>query len=94
MLTLTENATSLVKTLTTQAVDSPEGGLRISSPEPDSTTFSVAVAPAPEAEDQVIVDGDARVFVEENASAVLDDKVLDAQLDEQGAVHFQLGLQA
>lgn len=94
MLTLTENATSLVKTLTTQAVDSPEGGLRISSPEPDSTTFSVTVAPAPEADDQVIVEGDARVFVEENASTVLDDKVLDAQLDEQGAVHFQLGLQA
>jgi Fe-S cluster assembly iron-binding protein IscA len=94
MLTLTENATTLVKSLTTQAVDSPEGGLRISSPEPNATTFSVAVAPAPQADDQVIVDGEARVFVEENASAALDDKVLDAQLDEQGAVHFQLGLQA
>lgn len=93
MLTLTENATTIVKTLTTQAVDSPEGGLRISSPDPNATTFSVAVAPAPEAADQVIVDGDARVFVEENASAALDDKVLDAGLDEQGAVHFQLGLQ-
>lgn len=94
MLTLTENATTLVKSLTTQAVDSPEGGLRISSPEPNATTFSVAVAPAPQADDQVIVDGEARVFVEENASAALDDKVLDAQLDEQGAVHFQLGLHA
>jgi Fe-S cluster assembly iron-binding protein IscA len=94
MLTLTENATTLVKSLTTQAVDSPEGGLRISSPEPNATTFSVAVAPAPQADDQVIVDGEARVFVEENASAALDDNVLDAQLDEQGAVHFQLGLQA
>jgi Fe-S cluster assembly iron-binding protein IscA len=94
MLTLTENATTLVKSLTTQAVDSPEGGLRISSPEPNATTFSVAVAPAPQADDQVIIEGDARVFVEENASAALDDKVLDAQLDEQGAVHFQLGLQA
>jgi Fe-S cluster assembly iron-binding protein IscA len=52
------------------------------------------VAPAPQADDQVIIEGDARVFVEENASAALDDKVLDAQLDEQGAVHFQLGLQA
>ncbi|MGA0568541.1 Fe-S cluster assembly protein HesB [Rathayibacter sp. KR2-224] len=94
MLTLTENASTIVKTLTTQAVDSPEGGLRISSPEPDSTSFSVAIAPTPEAADQVITDGDARVFVEQNASTALDDKVLDAQLDEQGAVHFQLGLQA
>jgi Fe-S cluster assembly iron-binding protein IscA len=93
MLTLTENANTIVTTLTRQSVDSPEGGLRISSPDPESTTFSVAVTQAPETDDQVIVDGDARVFVEENASAALDDKVLDAQLDDQGAVHFQLGLQ-
>jgi Fe-S cluster assembly iron-binding protein IscA len=93
MLTLTENANTIVTTLTRQAVDSPEGGLRISSPDPNSTSFAVAVAAAPEADDKVIIDGDARVFLEENASAALDDKVLDAQLDEQGAVHFELDLQ-
>ncbi|WP_022900158.1 (Fe-S)-cluster assembly protein [Humibacter albus] len=94
MLTLTDNASTIVKTLTTQAVDSAEGGLRISSPDPATSSFAVTVAPAPETADQVIVDGDARVFVDESASAALDDKVLDAQLDDQGAVHFQLGLQS
>lgn len=90
MLTLTENASTIVKTLTAQATDSPEGGLRISASDRGETAFSVTVEPAPEALDQVITEGDARVFVEEAASVVLDDKVLDAQLDEQGAVHFQL----
>ena len=90
MLTLTENASTIVKNLTAQATDSPEGGLRISASDHSESTFSVTVEPAPEALDQVITDGDARVFVEETASVVLDDKVLDAQLDDQGAVHFQL----
>ncbi|MHA7984324.1 Fe-S cluster assembly protein HesB [Rathayibacter sp. CAU 1779] len=93
MLTLTENASTIVKTLTAQAVDSPEAGLRISGSEAGDTSFAVSVTPAPDAHDQIITDGDARVFVEETASQALNDKVLDAQLDEQGAVHFQLGLQ-
>ena len=33
----------------------------------------------------------ARVFLEPNAAVVLDDKVLDAQLDEGGAVTFAIG---
>jgi hypothetical protein len=33
------------------------------------------------------------VFLEPQAAAYLDDKVLDAQLDEQGTAHFTLGTQ-
>jgi hypothetical protein len=33
------------------------------------------------------------VFVEPQAAAYLDDKVLDGQLDEQGKAHFTLGTQ-
>ncbi|WP_243064773.1 Fe-S cluster assembly protein HesB [Humibacter sp. RRB41] len=94
MLTLTENASTIVKTLTEQTVDSPQGGLRISSTEENSQAFAVTVVPAPEADDQIVIGGDARVFIEENASPALSDKVLDAQLDEQGAVRFQIGLQS
>ncbi|QDZ15954.1 Fe-S cluster assembly protein HesB [Humibacter ginsenosidimutans] len=94
MLTLTDNASTIVKTLTAQAVDSPDGGLRITNSDTSDTAFSVSVTPAPDAHDQVISSGDARVFVDENASALLADKELDAQLDEQGAVHFALGLQS
>jgi hypothetical protein len=34
----------------------------------------------------------ARVFLEENAAVVLSDKVLDAQVDDEGAVRFAIGL--
>jgi Fe-S cluster assembly iron-binding protein IscA len=93
MLTLTENASTIVKTLTAQAVDSPEGGLRITSSDASDTAFSVTVTPAPDAHDQVISEGEARVFVDESTSVLLDDKELDAQLDADGAVHFALNLQ-
>ena len=90
MLTLTENASTIVKTLTDQ---SPEesAGLRISSSNPDSTAFAAAVTPEPEASDQVVESGGARIFLETQAAQVLDDKVLDAQVDEQGGVSFAIG---
>ena len=47
----------------------------------------------PEATDQVIEDQSARVFVETEAAAALDDKVLDAQVDDSGRVQFLLGEQ-
>jgi iron-sulfur cluster assembly protein len=33
------------------------------------------------------------VFLEPQAAAYLDDKVLDAEVDEQGKAHFALGMQ-
>ena len=35
----------------------------------------------------------ARVFLDPAAASTLDDKVLDADIDEQGAAHFVLGAQ-
>ena len=90
MLTLTENATTIVKTLTDQS-PADEAGLRISSSNPDNTAFAAAVYEAPEPADQVVDAGGARLFLEQEAAAVLDDKVLDAQVDEQGAVSFAIG---
>ncbi|MBW8872559.1 MAG: Fe-S cluster assembly protein HesB, partial [Leifsonia sp.] len=43
MLTLTENASTIVKTLTEQSPDE-SAGLRISSNNPDNTAFAAAVA--------------------------------------------------
>jgi iron-sulfur cluster assembly protein len=34
------------------------------------------------------------VFLEPQAAAYLEDKVLDAQIDEQGEAHFSLGVQS
>ena len=35
----------------------------------------------------------ATVFVEENAALVLDDKVLDAEIDDEGSVRFSIDVQ-
>ena len=52
------------------------------------------LTPSPEPDDQVVESAGARVFLEESAALALDDKVLDAQLDEGGAVRFAIGAQA
>jgi Fe-S cluster assembly iron-binding protein IscA len=93
MLTLTENAGVVVKNLADRTVGAAEGGLRISSAE-TGKDFEVAVAPRPEPADQVIESGGARVYLEPVAASALEDKVLDAEIDEGGSVHFSLGNQA
>lgn len=92
MLTLTENASTLIKNLADQTTVADDAGLRISA-EGDSKNLSVDLIPAPEPTDQVIESAGARVFLEENAAGLLDDKVLDAQLDEGGAVRFAIAEQ-
>lgn len=88
MLMLTDNATKVIGAL----VDSPElpesAGLRIAAA-PDGLTVSPATAP--ESSDQVVEGEGARVFLETEAAESLDDKVLDAQVDDAGRVQFLLG---
>ena len=96
MLVLTEAAAEVVKSVTSTP-QAPDGaGLRIASsiPEPrDPSALQLAAAAGPGENDQVIEVAGARVFVEPQAAAYLDDKVLDAQLDEQGTARFTLGTQ-
>ncbi len=92
MLTLTENASTLIKNLADQTTVAEDAGLRISA-EGDNKNLSVDLIPAPEPTDQVIETAGARVFLEESAAVMLDDKVLDAQLDEGGAVRFAIAMQ-
>jgi Fe-S cluster assembly iron-binding protein IscA len=91
VLTLTPNASAVVK----QLVDQIEGqsGLRISQDSPDSAALDVAPAPGPEPTDQVVESAGAQVFLEPNAATSLDDKVLDAAVDQNGTVEFSIGLQ-
>ena len=96
MLVLTEAAAEVVKSVTSTP-QTPDGtGLRIASaaPEPeDPGVLQLTAAAGPGENDQVIEAAGVRVFVEPQAAAYLDDKVLDAQLDEQGTAHFTLGTQ-
>lgn len=93
MLTLTDTASTVVKTITDQTDAAPDGGLRISGDSADAQNFAVAVAPAPDINDAVIEQDGARVFLDIAASVALSDKVLDAEVDEHGAVSFGLAAQ-
>jgi Fe-S cluster assembly iron-binding protein IscA len=89
MLTLTDNATTVVTTLVNRRTDAADAGLRIHSTGTDGEArLSVVVADHPEPLDQVVEVSGARLFIDEPASAALDDKVLDAGVDDAGSVSF------
>lgn len=96
MLVLTDAAAEVVKSVT-EPPQAPEGtGLRISqsAPEPNGgRSLELAAAGQPGADDQIVESSGARVFLDPPAAAYLDDKVLDAEVDAQGKVHFTLGSQ-
>ncbi len=92
MLTLTENASTVVQTLVDQT-EGNEAGLRISQDAPDSPALHVIPSQAPQPGDQVLEEDGARVFLEETAAVTLDDKILDAQVDDRGGVQFTIATQ-
>lgn len=95
MLTLTENANTIAATIVAQQSTAPDAGLRIhSSGTAEEPRFAVTVAPMPEPGDAIVGDEELHVFLEEAAAEALSDKVLDAAVDEQGAVSFTLLPQA
>ncbi|WP_372727084.1 Fe-S cluster assembly protein HesB [Nocardioides sp.] len=94
MLTLTENASTIVKDITTQSGLTETAGLRITAESAPEPTFSVSAAEAPEPGDQTVEQNGATVYLDEEAAVLLDDKVLDAAVDEGGRVEFALGMRA
>jgi Fe-S cluster assembly iron-binding protein IscA len=90
MLTLTENAATIVKDLAGRTTGSTEGGLRIATLEDDTSNFQVTMTPTAELHDQVVESDGAHVFLEKNAADVLADKQLDAGRDDDGAVRFSI----
>lgn len=86
MLTLTDQAQTVVRALT-QDPEAPESaGLRI-SPGNDGLELLLVAEPVPG--DALIDDGGVRVFVEPEAAQLLDEQTLDAQIDD-GEVNFFL----
>jgi len=91
VLTLTDNATAIVTTLVSRQNDAPDAGLRIHSteaPGADGARLAVLVTADPEPEDQVVEISGTRLFLDETAVSALDDKILDAGVDEEGSVSF------
>ena len=95
MLVLTEAAAEVVKAIASTP-QAPEGsGLRIvsSAGSADPGALQVTATPGPYENDQVIDTAGAHVYLEPQAAAYLEDKVLDAEVDSEGKAHFSLGLQ-
>jgi iron-sulfur cluster assembly protein len=93
MLAVTENAVSVICQLTDRP-ELPDGaGLRIASAE-EAPNLTVAPAGTPEAGDQVVESEGARVFLEPQAAEMLDDKVLDARVNDAGGVEFLVANQS
>ena len=96
MLLLTETAAEVVKSVTSTPQTPDGGGLRIASAAPEPGTpgeLQLSAAAAPSENDQVIEAAGARVFLEPSAAAYLQDKVLDAKVDEAGNAQFSLAVQ-
>jgi iron-sulfur cluster assembly protein len=73
----------------TSVPEAPAGtGLRIAAQSPEAGQLTLALAAAPGQDDQVLEDQGARVFLDAEAAAVLDDKTLDAQADANGVQFF------
>ena len=92
MLTLTDNATAIVTTLVTRQSEAPDAGLRIHSTAAQEAgggaRLAVLVTTVPEPEDQIVEVSGTRLFLDEAASAALEDKILDAGVDDEGSVSF------
>jgi Fe-S cluster assembly iron-binding protein IscA len=92
MLTLTDQAADVIHDLTSRPSMPATTGLRISpnTDESGGTALAVYLAEGPAPQDQVVEVQEAKVFLEEQVAGQLDDKVLDAQVDERGGIAFSV----
>ena len=90
MLTLTPNAEQAVRKLVADSpISEEEGGLRIApgQPTPEGVPLELSIVGSPEPDDKDAGAPDAHVYLEPTAAEALDDKVLDAEVEE-GRVTF------
>jgi iron-sulfur cluster assembly protein len=95
VLALTDSAVQAVKHIVSSSEEVSEtGGLRMVAERAGTqANFQLSVVPLPAEDDEVIEEEGARVFLEPEAASLLDDKVLDASV-EQNQVAFTIGEQA
>jgi Fe-S cluster assembly iron-binding protein IscA len=90
MLTLTENASTIVKTIVDQNLSTEDAGLRFSQEGVESDGLTVTTAEQAAPGDAVVEQDGAKVYLDETAAVALGDQVLDAAVDETGGVQFSL----
>jgi Fe-S cluster assembly iron-binding protein IscA len=91
LLALTDEAVEAVRNIVSSSDELSEtGGLRLVAERAGAQTgLQLSVVALPAEDDEVIEEQGARVFLEPEAAAVLDDKVLDARI-EQNQVEFTI----
>jgi iron-sulfur cluster assembly protein len=91
LLALTDNAVEAVKSIVSSSDEASEtGGLRMVAERAGTqANFQLSVVPLPAEDDEVIEEHGVRVFLEQEAASLLDDKVLDANV-EQDQVAFTI----
>ena len=89
MLTITSNAAEAIRAIVDNTDVPEEGGIRISVARQNGAQASLelAISPAPLEGDEVLDAEGAHVFLDELAVLALDDKSLDAQIEE-GEISF------
>ncbi|GAA3923717.1 Fe-S cluster assembly protein HesB [Microbacterium invictum] len=90
MLTMTTEARAAVESIVANANAADTGGVRIAEDGTGANGFALSVTPEPQQDDTVVAEAGARIFLDETAAVALDDKVLDAAPDAEGAVRFAL----
>jgi iron-sulfur cluster assembly protein len=91
LLALTDNAVEAVRDIVSSSDETSEtSGLRmVAEREGMQANFQLSVVPLPAEDDEVIDEQGARVFLEPKAASLLDNKVLDASV-EQDQIAFTI----
>jgi iron-sulfur cluster assembly protein len=91
LLALTDNAVQAVKEIVSSSDEASEtGGLRLVAERAGTqANFQLRIVPLPAEDDEVIEEQGARIFLEPEAASLLDDKVLDASV-QQDQVAFTI----
>ena len=91
LLALTDSAVQAVKDIVASSNELSEtGGLRlVAEREGVEANLQLSIVPLPAEDDEVIEEQGARVFLEPDAASLLDDKILDASV-EQNQIAFAI----
>lgn len=93
MLTMTENAVTEIRNLTALPQAPEGGGVRIAA-DPAAGDLTLSLAATPAEEDTVLDTDGARLFLDANATTILDDKTLDVVKDPNGEIQFAIAEQS
>ena len=88
-LALTDNAVEAVENIVSSSANETSGLRMVAERAGTEANFQLSVVPLPAEDDEVIEERGARVFLEPEAASLLDDKVLDASV-EQNQVAFTI----